>query len=100
MREQTQKATRMNTIWRNRNIGTGTKSRIYKAVIRPIMTYIAKTRTDTSNTKQLLETTEMRVLSRITGKTLFVRKRSENVRERCKMENMNNWVLNRKVEWN
>ena len=105
VREQTQKATRIagclnDTIWRNRNIGTETKSRIYKAVIRPIMTYTAETRPDTSKTKQLLETTEMRVLRRITGKTLFDRERSENVRERCKVENINNWVLNRKVEWN
>ena len=42
----------------------------------------------------------MRVLHRITGKRLFDRERSENVRERCKVENINNWVLNRKVKWN
>ena len=88
------------TIWRNSNIGTETKSRIYKAVIRPIMTYTAETRPDTSKTKQLLETAEMGVLLRITGKTLFDRERSENMKERCKVENINNWVLNRKVEWN
>ena len=89
VREQTLKATRIAgclnyTIWRNRNVGTETKSRIYKAVIRPIMTFTAKTRPDTSKTTQLLKTTEMRVLRRITGKTLFDRERSENVRERWK----------------
>ena len=57
-----QKATRVagclnDTIWQNRNIGTETKSRIYKAVIRPIMTYTAETRPDTSKTKQFLDTT-------------------------------------------
>ena len=36
----------------------------------------------------------------ITKKTLFDRERSENVRKRCKVKNINNWVLNRKVEWN
>ena len=100
VREQTQKTTRIvgclnDTIWRNRNIGTETKSRIYKAVIRPIMTYTAETGPNTSKIKQLLETTKMRVL-----RTLFDRERSENVRERCKVENINSWVLNRKVQWN
>ena len=92
VRKQTQKATRIarclnDTKWRNRNIGTETKSRIYTAETRP----------DTSKTKQLLEITKMGVLRRIRGKTLFDRERSENVRERCKVENINSWVLNRKV---
>ena len=52
--EQTQKATRVagcmnDTIWRNRHIGTENKSRKYKAVIRPIMTYNAETRPYISN---------------------------------------------------
>ena len=68
VREQTQKATRIaecpNTIWRNRNIGTQNKFRVY----RPIITYTAETRPDTSKTKQLLETTER--MGGITSKTL------------------------------
>ena len=64
------------------------------------MTYTAETRPDTLKTKQLLETTEIRVRRRITGKTLFDRERSENVRETCKVENINSWVLNGKVGWN
>ncbi|CAG9827424.1 unnamed protein product, partial [Diabrotica balteata] len=41
------------TIWRNKNIGKETKGRIYKTVIRPIMTYAAETRPDTERTKRL-----------------------------------------------
>ncbi|XP_044745133.1 uncharacterized protein LOC123306997 [Coccinella septempunctata] len=69
-------------------------------IIRPIMTHTAESKPDTSRTRQLLETTEMRVLRRITGKTLRDRERSENIRRECKTENINEWVRGRKVEWN
>ena len=105
VRERTTKATRIagclnDTIWRNKNIEVETKARIYKATVRPIMTYTAETRPDTAKTKQLLETTEMRVLRRIAGKTLLDRERNESIRRACKVENVNEWVLSRKEEWN
>ncbi|CAG9840097.1 unnamed protein product [Diabrotica balteata] len=50
------------TIWKNKQIRQNTKTRIYKAAIRPILTYTAETRPDTSKTKRLLETTEMKIL--------------------------------------
>lgn len=53
----------------NHNI-TILKSRIYKFAIRSLMTYTAETRPDTTQTKKLLETSEMRILRKITGKTL------------------------------
>ena len=77
-----------------------TKARIYKATVRPIMTYTAETRPDTAKTKELLETTEMRVLRRIAGKTLLDRERNESIRRACKVENVNEWILSRKEEWN
>lgn len=105
VRELTTKATRIagclnDTIWRNKNIKVETKSRIYKAMVRPTMTYTAETRPDTTKTKQLLETTEMRVLRRMTGKTLLDRERSESIRRTCNVESVNEWTLNRKKEWN
>lgn len=105
VREQTTRATRVagclnDTVWRNKNISIQTKSRIYKAVVRPTMTYTAETRPDTARTRQLLETTEMRVLRRIAGKTLLDRERSEDIRKTCIVENVNHWVLGRKREWN
>ncbi|XP_045473979.1 uncharacterized protein LOC123680232 [Harmonia axyridis] len=105
VRAQTVRATRVavclsDTVWRNKNIKVKTKARIYKAVVRPTMTYTAETRPDTARTRQLLETTEMRVLRRIAGKTLFDREKSENIRRTCGVENINEWVLGRKREWN
>ncbi|XP_030766597.1 uncharacterized protein LOC115890494, partial [Sitophilus oryzae] len=49
VRQQTTKAMRVagclnDTIWKNKYVGVEIKSRIYKAIIRPIMTYTAETR--------------------------------------------------------
>jgi len=85
---------------KSKNIKVETKAIIYKATVRPIMTYTADTRPDTAKTKQLLEITEMRVLRRIAGKTLLDRERNESIRRACKVENVNEWVLSRKEEWN
>ncbi|XP_044749727.1 uncharacterized protein LOC123310328 [Coccinella septempunctata] len=89
-----------NTIWKNRNLRMETKTPIYKTTIRPIMIYTAETRPDTFKTRRLLETTEMRVLRRITGKTMRDRERSENIRRECKTKNINESVKGRKMEWN
>ena len=45
--------------WRNKYVTVESKIKIYKAVVRPIMTYGAETRAATTKTKQLLRTTEM-----------------------------------------
>uniref|UniRef100_A0A6P7F5U2 Uncharacterized protein LOC114326842 n=1 Tax=Diabrotica virgifera virgifera TaxID=50390 RepID=A0A6P7F5U2_DIAVI len=76
------------------------KRRIYKTVIRPKMTYGAETRSDTERTRRLLETAEMKTLRKIDGKTLWDRVRSTDIRRRCKVDNINNWVRNRRIEWN
>ena len=65
-----------------------------------IMTYTAETRPDTSKTKKLLETTEMKILRRISGKTLMDRKMNKNMKQMCKTKSINDWVLKRKQEWN
>ena len=106
VREQTTRATKIAgclnaTIWRNKNIGIEAKSRIYKTAIRPIMTYTAETRPETAKTKRLLETTEIKVLRGIAGKTLLDRETSENIRRTCEIEeDINCWVLKRKKQWN
>ncbi|XP_060522502.1 uncharacterized protein LOC132699671 [Cylas formicarius] len=51
-------------------------------------------------TRRLLETTEMKILRRISGKTLLDRERNENIRQSCGVDNMNEWVLQRKRQWN
>ena len=65
------------------------------------MTYTAETRPETAKTKRLLETTEMKVLRGIAGKTLLDRETSENIRRTCGIEeDINCWVLKRKKQWN
>ena len=80
-------------------MGIETKSIIYKAAIRPILTYTAETRPETLKTKQILETTEMKVVRKIAGRTLFDRKRSEEIRRMSKIDNIND-CLQRKRNWN
>ncbi|XP_044767088.1 uncharacterized protein LOC123322993 [Coccinella septempunctata] len=105
VRQQTTKAARVagclnDTIWRNKHMRTDTKIRIYKTTIGSIMTYCAETRADTARTKRLLETTEMKVLRRIAGKTLLDGETSASIRKTCKTEDINEWALERKKEWN
>lgn len=88
------------SIWRNGHLNLDTKSRIYRSTIRPIMAYTAETRPDTTRTKRMLETAEMKILRRIAGKTLFDRERSDNIRRMCNVENIGEWIQSRKREWN
>jgi len=46
------------------------KARIYRTVVRPILTYAVETRADTDRTKRTLRTTEMRTLRGIVNVTL------------------------------
>jgi hypothetical protein len=87
------------TIWRNKHLRTETKAKIYKTVVRPIMTYTAETRPDTTRTKRMMETCEMKIVRDITGKTLWDRQRSTDLRQNCNIENINEWTLKRKKEW-
>ncbi|XP_015187255.1 PREDICTED: uncharacterized protein LOC107072109 [Polistes dominula] len=105
VREQAIKAARTasllnNTIFRNKHLRMDAKARIYKIAIRPIPTYAAETRPETSKTRQIMETTEMKIVRRIAGKSLWDRVRSEGLRKECQIENINDRVLSRKVEWN
>lgn len=52
------------------------KVRIYKSVVRPILTYAAENRADTNMTIQILETREMKTLKSIAKKNK-VTKQSE-----------------------
>ncbi|XP_030750469.1 uncharacterized protein LOC115878197 [Sitophilus oryzae] len=106
VRQQTTKAMRVagclnDTIWKNNHIGVEVRQvRIYKAVDRPIMTYTVETRPDTAKTKRFLETGEIKIFHKTPGRMLLDRERSENIRQTCMVENINEWVLNRKREWN
>ena len=68
--------------------------------IRPIMTHTAETRPETTKTRRMLETTEMKILQKIDGKTMLDRERNENIRRTCGTEDVNLWLLGRKNELN
>lgn len=69
------------------------KVRIYKTCIRPIMAYASKTRTETTVTKKMLRTTEMRTLRFIADYTLRDRKRNEEVRSICNIQDIVRWQV-------
>lgn len=76
-----------------KNIDIETKSKLSKAIVR-------------LTTKYTVEATNMRVLHRITGKTLLEKQESGNLRRIYIWENINKWLLGRKrnrtstsVEW-
>ncbi|XP_043496141.1 uncharacterized protein LOC122520182 [Polistes fuscatus] len=89
VRTQVVKATRAaaqlnDTIFRNKHLRIDTKSRIYKATIRPILTYAVETRPETSKTRQMMEAAEMKIIRRITGKSLWDRQRVKPSEEHAK----------------
>lgn len=87
-------------IWRNKYMSINSKVRIYKTCVRPILSYAVETRAETTTTKRLLRTTEMRTLRSITGYTLRDRQRSEEIRNKCNTEDIVRWSRMRRREWN
>ena len=65
------------TIWNNKHLRKKAQVRIYKSVVRPILTYAAETRPESTKTTQILEAAEMRTLRRISNLTLFDREKSD-----------------------
>ena len=59
--------------------------------------YAAETRLETS---KKIETTEMKIARRTAGKTLTDRERSDNIRQICGVDQINDWVLERNKKWN
>lgn len=60
---------------------------------------MAEMKSDTSKTKQLMETTEMKILQRIPRKSLMDREMSENITKAYNIEEVNSWVTKREQEW-
>lgn len=87
-------------IWKSTVIDTKTKTHIYKTCVRPVLTYAAETRADTTTTKCMLRTTEMQTLRSITGYTRLDKIRSEAIREKCQMQDVVRWARNRRRLWN
>ena len=87
------------TIWNNKHLRKDAKVRIYKSVVRPILTYAAETRPETAKTTQILEAAEMRTLRRISNLTLYDKEKSDDVREECGIQKISEWIRRRNEEW-
>ena len=75
------------------------KIRIYKTCVRPIITYGAESRPDTTVTNQLLRTTEMRIVRAIHSKSLHDKIRSEHLRQISGLQDIVGWVHVRRRCW-
>lgn len=75
------------------------KVRIYRTCVRPVLTYAAETRAETSHTKRLLRTTEMKVLRSIRGISLRDRVRNEDTLRETGVQDVVRWIRARRREW-
>ena len=64
------------------------KVRIYKACVRPVMTYTAETQADTAVTKRMARSNEMGILRMIKRNTLWDQRRGDEISEKCKTEDV------------
>ncbi|XP_045475000.1 uncharacterized protein LOC123680922 [Harmonia axyridis] len=86
-------------VWQNKYMLQETKVRLYKAMVRPIMTYAVETRAETERTKQKLRTIEMRILRRISGVTLRDRQTNKSIRQRTGVQDVVKWSRQRRRDW-
>jgi hypothetical protein len=80
------------TIWKNKHLSVDTRRRIYKSEVRPMMTCTDERRPERTMTQRILETAEIKIFRKITNKTLRDRARREDIRNTCKVDNLNEWV--------
>lgn len=104
VRAQANKAARISgclrqVIWRNKHLSVRGKVRIYKTCVRPILAYGVETRADTTQTTRIINKVEMQALRAINGFTLFDRKRNEDIRSLCEIQDINKWGRTRRKEW-
>ena len=86
-------------IWRNKHLSIESKTRIYKTCVRPVMTYAIETRAENTTTKRMLRTTEMSILRAMSGISLLQHIRSEEIRDRCEIQDVVRWARGRRREW-
>ena len=88
-----------NLIWRNKYMSTESTVRIYKTIVRPVLTYASETRAETTYTQQLLRTIEMKTIRAIHGKTLRDKIRSDQLRQLSGIQDVIKWTNVRRKEW-
>lgn len=104
VRTQVNKASRISgylrdLIWKNKYISTDSKVRIYKTVVRPILTYAVETRADTAKTKNMMRVAEMKTLRTIKGVSLRDQIRSDAIREDLNIQDVVRFTRSRRRYW-
>ncbi|XP_055389323.1 uncharacterized protein LOC129618543 [Condylostylus longicornis] len=87
-------------IWKNKHMGQVAKIKIYKSCVRPIMTYAAETKAETSKTKANSRAAEMKTLRQVAGRTLQDRVPSAEIRNTLDVQDVVRWVRARRRAWN
>lgn len=70
-------------VLRNKHLTTEAIARISKSKIIPILTHTAEIRVDTTRIQSLLETAKIRIVRKVTNKTLTDRMTSQEIRKIC-----------------
>ena len=89
----------VNLTWLNKYMSTESKVRIYKTIVRPVLTYASETRAETTYTQQLLRTIEMKTIRATHGKTLRDKIRSDQLRQLSGIQDIIKWVNVQRKEW-
>lgn len=87
-------------VWRNNCISRESKVIIYKACVRPVLTYAAETRAGATQTKRMYRTSKMKVLRATTGNALLDHRKSNDIREECQTKDAVRWARARRRERN
>lgn len=67
--------------------------------MRSILSYVAETRAETAETKQILRTVEIKYLRTIEGVMLTDQMRSCNIGAECNVEDVVRWARTRRRNW-
>lgn len=103
-RTQANKASRISgylrdLVWKNKYMSTQSKVRIYKTVVRPVLTYATETRAETTRTKSIMRAAEMKTLRTIKGVSLRDQIRSTAIREDLKIQDVVRFTRARRRYW-
>lgn len=82
------------------NLRKEVRARVNRTVKRLITTYTVEKRPDTAGTRWIVETTEIKMVRRMAGKTLADKERNGNLRRNFNIDNINKWITSRKTAWN
>lgn len=104
VRDQALKAARVagclnEMVWRNKYMARESKVRVYKTIVRPVLTFATETRAETKRTKQQFRTVEMKVLRKIAGFTLWDHQTNESIRDACNVQDVAKWTRMRRKMW-